>query len=706
VLQQLLTISTCALFRSDLEQVREHQASQQTESESLTSQSQAMLNLNLKLQASARRGQVKTVDLELRKLDAAQATEHLAMVKPYLLPAYFDEDAKSVEALLFFARLSAKAELLSLVLAQQNDVTEALNSTVPDHLVGVCETRSKLARFSALNKRFAAQLRRCAPAEFIRLGQAFGEVVPAEKRLDFFVDSLRKEELRAAECAKELDGFIALEEHLAEQHLAQETELDLAERTMAQIAGLDLDFDTIAAAAGYTKQALAVVSQDKEVTLEVGDANLDDAVFKPLQNLVNLARNAKVVAKKMVRRVDDLAAQSSALGLEYAAGFETLAFNSSAIAAAAARLAAEVGAYVADVRSSKSAFELSSVVLFAAEVAATELGRKSARPLDEMGALLSQLVADMGTALAAALDPDHSVKLAFDPPWLARVGVLHSTAATNLEAAHQVSVLNGQLGQLSRDLRTKDEAHQESAVKIELLERRMEQGRKQAEALAALEAELAKSRKQEKAYEEAIEALQGDLDAMEADNGRLKTAAAAAPAPGHSPALGTGDHAGDGAPATTYEGNMETSYLLDQIESLRAAVRFLRAQSSYLQSQAMLSTLSDLPTYSLPPTPPASPPPAPLGLPATVSVLPSLAQLGPRQATREKQAVWREVRQLAATPRLVDLAQVAKPKDVGGVKIRGWQSRAQGAEGQWEAEKGRWKEVSKRVERLVDLGGR
>jgi dynactin 1 len=70
-----------AYANSDLEQLREHQASQQSESQSLTSQSQAMLNLNLKLQSSVLKGQVKTIDLELRKLDAQQAVEHLAIMK-------------------------------------------------------------------------------------------------------------------------------------------------------------------------------------------------------------------------------------------------------------------------------------------------------------------------------------------------------------------------------------------------------------------------------------------------------------------------------------------------------------------------------------------------------------------------------------------------------------------------------------------------
>lgn len=61
--------------------MRAQQASQQSESQSLTSQSQAMLNLNMKLQSTVLKSQVKTIELELRRLDAQQASEHLAIVK-------------------------------------------------------------------------------------------------------------------------------------------------------------------------------------------------------------------------------------------------------------------------------------------------------------------------------------------------------------------------------------------------------------------------------------------------------------------------------------------------------------------------------------------------------------------------------------------------------------------------------------------------
>lgn len=56
------------------------------------------------------------------------------------------------------------------------------------------------------------------------------------------------------------------------------------------------------------------------------------------------------------------------------------------------------------------------------------------------------------------------------------------------------------------------------------MEKRLEGVKKQAEAIARLEADLAKSRRQERAYEEANEVLQHDLDNMEQELDKLKQA--------------------------------------------------------------------------------------------------------------------------------------------------------------------------------------
>lgn len=69
-----------------------------------------------------------------------------------------------------------------------------------------------------------------------------------------------------------------------------------------------------------------------------------------------------------------------------------------------------------------------------------------------------------------------------------------------------------------------DQNIQESAVKIELLQKRMESGKKQADSAAELDVEVAKLREQEKEFEQTIAQLQRDLDSLERENAKLKQA--------------------------------------------------------------------------------------------------------------------------------------------------------------------------------------
>ncbi|GAA5880816.1 hypothetical protein JCM16303_005127 [Sporobolomyces ruberrimus] len=683
-------------LQSDLEDLRHQQSTAATESQSLSSQSQAMLNLNLKLKTSVLKSQVKAIDLELRKLEARQASEHLAMVKPYLLPAFFESDADAVDSLLFFERLAYKADLLSNSIEQNMPVNEALDGIVPEDFVGVCETRAKLGHYASLNKRFAAHLKRCPPETFLKMGRVYRELAPNEKKLDGFVELLRKEELKVLDCGRDIDGLIAQSEHLAETHLSDlDPALDLAEREVSCISILDLDFDTIAAAAGFTKQTIAAISRDPDVEMDLGDANIDDFLFKPLQNLVNHARNAKVLTKKLLRRFDDLVSNSSALNLDHAEGFETLAYNSTAIAQAVSKLGSDVLAYCSEIRTTKQPLQIETLSSIAQEIAAVELGKQSARPLEEINALLVQLTTDVGTTLATAMDAEHVVQLSYSPPWIARVAEIQSNAAINVDAERKVVQLNEEMRELARELRTKEQSHQESAVKIELMEKRLESVKKQAEVLAQLEADLAKSRKQERTYEEANEVLQRDLDAMEQELGKLRQNVATQEK--QNGGISSNTH-GD---SSAYEGNMETAYLIDKISSLRSAVRFLRSENSYLKSQDLLSELDSLPTYELPPTPPLTPESSSdeeSSLPFSrahkkPSTLPAQSF-----AARSK-LLLREASLISATPRLVDLSQVPP---IGPDRKRAWTPAQRDPRNQLWAEKERVRALERKVRNLVE----
>lgn len=108
-------------------------------------------------------------------------------------------------------------------------------------------------------------------------------------------------------------------------------------------------------------------------------------------------------------------------------------------------------------------------------------------------------------------------------PWVIRIAEIKASTAVNVEAERKVAQLNDEMQGLVRSLKTKDQSIQESVVKIELMERRMETVKKQVDTIDDLASELSKARRQERAYEEAMEQLQADLDALEQDNARLKT---------------------------------------------------------------------------------------------------------------------------------------------------------------------------------------
>lgn len=109
------------------------------------------------------------------------------------------------------------------------------------------------------------------------------------------------------------------------------------------------------------------------------------------------------------------------------------------------------------------------------------------------------------------------------PPWVVRIDEIKASLAINVEAERKVAQLNEEIQGLARGSKSKDQTIQEATVRIELMERRLDAVKKQAETIAELETEISKARKQEKSYEEAIEQLQSDLDVLEQDNAKLKT---------------------------------------------------------------------------------------------------------------------------------------------------------------------------------------
>lgn len=178
------------------------------------------MDLNIKLQSSATKAQGKTIEMDLRKLEAVQLAEQTRIItvsspsdivrwtkltaQSYLPDAYHETDADSTILYLFFHRLSAKIDLLTNAIATIHNLPSALHMAESEALVGVCELRGKLRHFSNINARFAGIMQRSTPDEWVGYGKVLLEVTGVEGRVDGWVGSAKGDGFSEMNCAREL----------------------------------------------------------------------------------------------------------------------------------------------------------------------------------------------------------------------------------------------------------------------------------------------------------------------------------------------------------------------------------------------------------------------------------------------------------------------------------------------------------------------
>lgn len=262
--------------------------------------------------------------------------------------------------------------------------------------------------------------------------------------------------------------------------------------------------------------------------------------------------------------------------------------------------------------------------------------------------------------------------------------------AINLEAERKVAHLNDELQGLARNLKVKEQQLQEAGVKIALMDRRMELAKRQTDTLVELEDNLAKAKKQERTYEEAMVQLQNDLDAMEKDNAKLKVAATQSEKQ-------ISEAARPETEAVVVETNFETSYLLEQVralsinfriplimaqlEALRGAVRFLRTENSYLKGHDIADELYGLPPLRAPPPRTPTPPLVRSSASDTETDDEGRRPVTPptlRSLAVETKLLYRDVIRFSSSKRVVDLSKshAARVQAEAGVgTVRKWMPR-------------------------------
>ncbi|KAI9158509.1 Dynactin, 150 kDa isoform [Paramyrothecium foliicola] len=551
-------------LQSDLDDMRASQAVTEGESEKLNDRSRAMMDLNMKLQISAAKAQAKTIDLEMRRLEAQEAEQHLEIVKLFL-PDSYSEDKDSVLALLRFRRLAFKANLLNGFLKER--IHGQPHPGHEDDVFAGCDAIDKLVWVSAMCERFVNDINHCSIEQFTKYQNALHELEPVERALNAWIDGLRRDELKEQRCADELQRTIALMSHLAEVHLSDGLP-SLADDVHMRSLVMQSHLDSAAAAFNTLRNMV-----QRAVPSNEDDEELEQHFNKKSDFVITQTRSTKVIAGKVVRELEDLKTRSLSLLPDTKDAFEQCESNTRVLADMARQIGNGIHALLTKDEGRTEPYSLGDVqdaVKQAVRDACSET------ETDLFATYLSKLrivTGQMSDLVSLASDLDQTQEFDVPPaPWRLRSQELKALKAVPVDIEEELRRVKEEHNEARRTIAQRDEHISTAVLKIETLESRMRDAQANIERISNLQAQLESAGHQVISLRDDIEKQDRELRSLESERDKWKKLASDAQVMTEA-MENSGDKAGQERAVATAR---EMDALKKDIESLQSAVRYLR----------------------------------------------------------------------------------------------------------------------------------
>jgi dynactin 1 len=148
----------------------------------------------------------------------------------------------------------------------------------------------------------------------------------------------------------------------------------------------------------------------------MGDEELESELIAPLQKILDQCRNVRTVARKLVKRVEDLTNDSSALKPIFIPRLSHLTGPNGLMELAlkfGVQLAQQVRLYVIEVKEKKDSLKLTRVLASVRSSAGEIKAGGGTGSWQTAGELLSQLQREAADVLALATESDSVMKSAF-----------------------------------------------------------------------------------------------------------------------------------------------------------------------------------------------------------------------------------------------------------------------------------------------------
>ncbi|XP_026189217.1 dynactin subunit 1-like isoform X3 [Mastacembelus armatus] len=611
------TISKYRELTARLQEANRELISQQNANTEQGQQPPAEL-FDFKIKFAETKAYAKAIEMELRKMEVAQSNRQVSLLTSFMPDSFVRHggDHDCILVLLLIPRLICKAELISKQAQEKFDLNG--NLVQGTGLRGPPgEQRSfssglvySLSLLQATLHKYEQALNTCSVEVFKRMGTLYSEMSFHERSLDYFIDLLHKDQLDETVQVEPLTKAIKYYQQLYSVHLADHTEdctVQLADHIKFTQSALD---------------CMGVEVARLRAFLAPGQESSGLALL--LKDLDTSCSDIRQFCKKIRRRMPG----TDVVGVPAALNFgpqvsETLTEcrrQQTRVVAVLQEVAAAGAQMVAPLAEQEglNALKLEDTACKAVEQVYGSHGLNGPECLRQSCSSVIATMNKMATAMQEGEYDADKPQGKQTPPVEIRAAAVRAEMTDAEGLGVKLEDRETVIKELKKSLKIKGEELSEANVRLSLLEKKLDTSTKDADERVEkiqtkLDENLALLKKKEKEFEETMDALQADIDQLEAEKAELKQRINNQSKMTIEGLRGTASsgiasivHGSTGGMGPSMAGPLQvvdSPLLRQQIEAQRLGIKYLKNENNRLKAEKMRAQLASLPPLCPPKLP-------------------------------------------------------------------------------------------------------
>ncbi|XP_054608464.1 dynactin subunit 1-like isoform X3 [Dunckerocampus dactyliophorus] len=610
------TISKYRDLTSRLQEANKELMTQQSASTEQVQQPPTEL-FDFKIKFAETKAYAKAIEMELRKMEVAQLNRQVSLLTSFMPDSFLRHggDHECILVLLLIPRIICKAELISKQAQEKFDLNgnlaqgTALKGPPGEQRSFASGLVYSLSLLQATLHKYEQALNMCTVEVFKRMGTLYSEMSFHERSLDYFIDLLHKDQLDETVQVEPLTKAIKYYQQLYSVHLADHTE-DCTVQLADHIKFIQSALDCMGVEVGRLRAFLAV-----------GQENSTLAVL--LKDLDTSCSDIKQFCKKIRRRMPgtDAVGAPAALhfGQQVSEGLTECRRQLTRVVAVLQEVAAAGAQMIASLGDQEglNALKLEDTVCKAVEQVYAAHGLNGPECLRQS---CNAIIATMNKTATAMQEGEYDADKpqGKSPPVETRAATVRAEMTDAEGLGVKLEDRETVIKELKKSLKIKGEELSEANVRLSLLEKKLDTSTKDAdERVEKIQTKLDKNldllKKKEKEFEETMDALQADIDQLEAEKAELKQrinnqskmtieGLRGMPASGIASVV----QGPAGTLSQTISGPMQvvdSPLLQQQLEAQRLGIKRLKNENNRLKAEKMSAQLASLPPLCPPKLP-------------------------------------------------------------------------------------------------------